>query len=205
MSKASSSSGDSVKSKSSVKTRKSVEYLHNIDMIGTTNHQIVGAKLPSNRQLLQVMFYNMRFVNLSANLSAKLAIEAANIFWEQARIPTRQPVKCQEKLMKLYELYQNIRKTTEEKRSAAKKKEAEKFLDELDDLFDIAAANALEVIKIPEDREFLVKQRQKGRPGCMAGADMSLYAREKRSKERKEKEEERKRKHDEEMSQQSGI
>lgn len=40
-------------SASSVSTRKSVEHLQNIDLIGQTSNQIVGAKLPSNRQVLQ--------------------------------------------------------------------------------------------------------------------------------------------------------
>lgn len=44
-------------------------------------------------------------------------------------------------------------------------------------------------------------QRQKGRPGCMAGVDMNLHAREKRASERKEKEQLRKQKHDEALEQ----
>lgn len=77
------------KSASSVTTRKSVENLHYIDLIGNTSHQIIGAKLPSIRQVLQVMFHNMRFVHLSARESAKLAGNSAQIFWHQARLPIR--------------------------------------------------------------------------------------------------------------------
>lgn len=55
----SSSTGDAAKSTTSVNTRESVESVHNIAMIGRTSHQIIGAKLPSNRQVLQVMFHNM--------------------------------------------------------------------------------------------------------------------------------------------------
>lgn len=48
-------------------------------------------------------------------------------------------------------------------------------------------------MKFEEDKEFLIMQRKKGRPGCMLGCDMALFAREKRMLERAEKEQQRKR------------
>lgn len=195
-------------SASSVSTRKSVEHLQNIDLIGKTSHQIVGAKLPSNRQVLQLFFYNMRFVNRSKLIDtkylAKLTIDAAKIFWQQARIPIRGDHKCKEQLLKLYADWNTIRKTTPDKRSKNQREFAESFVDSLDDLFDIAIANALNEMKIPEDKKFLEMQRQKGRPGSMSGVDMTLYGQEKRAQERKEKEDARKKKHDEQMAQQKG-
>lgn len=65
----------------SITTRRAIESKYKIDLIGTICHQIVGAKLPSNRQVLQVMFYNMRIVNLSARASAQLAVDMASIFF----------------------------------------------------------------------------------------------------------------------------
>lgn len=59
---------------SSVKTRQADEKERQIALIGHVSHQIVGAKLPSNRQALQVFFYNMRFVKLSAKESANLTM-----------------------------------------------------------------------------------------------------------------------------------
>lgn len=199
---------DIASNSSSVITRKAIENLQKIDMIGKTSHQITGAKLPSNRQVLQVMFYNMRFVDRGkqkdAKRSAKLAIDAAKIFWHQARIPIHEEHRCVERLMKLYNDWKNIRKTAPDKRSDAKIKVAEEYIERLDDLFDIASPNALNEIKIAEDRQFLEMQRQKGRPGSMAGVDMALYGREKRSEQRKEKEESRKRRYEAEMNQQEG-
>lgn len=64
----------------SIKTRDSCAHLHNIYLIGSIQHQIIGAKLPSNRQVLQVMFYNMRIVCLTAQESANLAIDATEVF-----------------------------------------------------------------------------------------------------------------------------
>lgn len=99
------------------------------------------------------------------------------------------------KLMKLYEEHRNIQKSAK-----AAKQHSKQFISKIEDLFDIASANAMEIMKIEEDKQFLT--REKGRRGCMAGVDTSLFAREKRSQDRKEKEESRKRKHTE-MSQQS--
>ena len=67
----------------------------------------------------------------------------------------------------------------------------------MDDLFDIASSNALNELCIEENKKFLLMQRQKGRPGCMAGVDMKLYGREQRSEQRRQKEESRKRKYSE--------
>lgn len=205
MSKISSkSTAEEAPSSSIVTTRKTIENLKKIDLVGNVSHQIIGAKLPSNRQVLQVLFYNMRFVNLLAKISAKLAIDAVQIFWHQARIPIREGHKCVDKLLKLYEKWKNIQKTFPEKRSNAQKQAAETFLEHLDDLFDIATVDALDKIRIVEDRRFLEMQRQKGRPGCMAGVDMALWDREKKAQERKDKEAVRKRKHEEEKSTQAG-
>jgi len=41
----------------------------------------------------------------------------------------------------------------------------------LDDLFDIAQADDRDIIKIKENREFLILQRQNDRPRTMLGID----------------------------------
>ena len=64
----------------------------------------------------------------------------------------------------------------------------------LDDLFDVAHAQAMTIIKIEEDKEFLLAQREKGRRGCLGAIDMKLAKKEDRRNEREEKEKSRKRK-----------
>ncbi|GBN83840.1 hypothetical protein AVEN_257962-1 [Araneus ventricosus] len=54
------------------------------------------------------------------------------------------------------------------------------FISDLNNLFDIAHANALEIIKIEEDRKLLLSQREAGRRGCLMGVDMKLAKREER-------------------------
>ena len=74
------------------------------------------------------------------------------------------------------------------------RKSEAKFVDVLDDLFDVAHADALQLIKIDEDREFLIAQREIGRRGCLGSIDMKLTRQEKRHQKREEVVENRKRK-----------
>jgi len=48
---------------------------------------------------------------------------------------------------------------------------------------------------VEEDKQFLIKQREKGRTGCMIGIDKNRDNLEKRRLQRLDREEERKRKH----------
>ncbi|XP_053968170.1 uncharacterized protein LOC128869625 [Anastrepha ludens] len=72
------------------------------------------------------------------------------------------------------------------------KKKEKDFVEKLEDLFDIAHANALNIIFIEEDKQFLSKQRMKGRTGFMYGIDYQLSVKETRVSERKLREEKRK-------------
>lgn len=44
------------------------------------------------------------------------------------------------------------------------------------DLFDAAPSDAMSLTKIPEDRDFLLAQREKGRRACLGGIDMRHYS-----------------------------
>lgn len=59
----------------------------------------------------------------------------------------------------------------------------------MNNLFDIAHKDALNIIKIEEDRQFLNLQRQEGRVGYMAGVDKKLCAVEERRSEREQRRE----------------
>lgn len=155
-----------------------------IYLIGYMSHQITGCKLPSNRQVLSSLFFNMREVKLDKRQSAKLTITEVLIFWDKARIPVRHLKDCITKLEKLYDEWRNLQKHSKRTSKTHKNKE-HIFESTLDDLFDIAHQNALETMKIDEDKQFLTMQRQKGRPGAMAGVDQnSIKAEERRAKRR---------------------
>lgn len=105
----------------------------------------------------------------------------------------------------MYEDWKVLNKIKVDQMSVEMKKKYDDFIESLDDLFDIAAADALLTMRNEEDKEFLRKQRQKGRPGSMSGIDAKLSGKEKRSKSRMEKEEERRLRHEQaSTSQQSG-
>lgn len=141
-----------------------------VPLVGYISNQIVGAKLPSNRQVLRVFFYNIRVVNITTKESAALAIQEVSIFWRKSRIPTRKTDQCIDKLLKLYDEWQKIFT-----RTAGKEKERrDLFVEIMDDLFDIAHSEALEQIKNEKIRNFLMLQRQKGRPGFMVSVDPKL-------------------------------
>ena len=152
--------------------------------------QIIGAKLPSNGQVLRVLFHNLRNVKLNLKSSASLVIKEVQIFWEKARIPMKRPQYCIDKLDALYQEWVALHKSCNRSTETQKNREKE-FVDKLDDLFDIAPADALKTIKIEEDKLFLLSQRKKGRPGSMIGSDHILYRKEQKKAFRKEQEESR--------------
>lgn len=75
-------------------TRKSLCESKYIFLIGYSLSQIVGSKLPSNKQVLLVLFFNMREVKLNSHHNATLVIQETMIFWQKARIPTRTEQNC---------------------------------------------------------------------------------------------------------------
>ncbi|XP_076279088.1 uncharacterized protein LOC143208527 isoform X1 [Lasioglossum baleicum] len=161
------------------------------DQLFLLNHfesQIVGAKLPSNGQLLRVLFYNMRKVNLNLRESAALVMKEVEIFWEKARIPIKKTSDSINKVEKLYNKWRTLNKTVNRQNDLQRKREQE-FIDSLEDLFDIAHANALEMISVEEDKIFLLQQREKRRIGSMASIDRKLVEKEERQAERKEQQE----------------
>ncbi|GBM12833.1 hypothetical protein AVEN_247602-1 [Araneus ventricosus] len=151
----------------------------NIYLIDSERHQITGCKLPSNRQVLSVIFYNLHEVKLSIRESASLVARECLIFWEKARIPTRATHHCVEKIMKMYNNWRNLQKSAC-RRSETQEENERNFISDLNNLFDIAHANALEIIKIEEDRKLLLSQRESGWTGCLMGIDMKLAKREER-------------------------
>jgi len=65
-----------------------------IFLVGHENERITGSKLPSRRQVLEVLFFHMRSNNASVHKAAKSVFEQAAQFWYKARIPIRAEPKC---------------------------------------------------------------------------------------------------------------
>lgn len=173
---------------SSAPPKKKLRSDNKIYLIGNMEHQIVGAKLPSKLQVLQVFFYNKRVIGLDTNTSARLVFDEVSLFWQKARIPTSAEWYCTQKVKQLYEEWASLQKNSSRK-SASNKSAEEIFIDQLDELFDIAASDALKTMKIHDDKLFLIAQRKKGREGCLLGIDQKGQEKEEKRQERIDKEE----------------
>lgn len=161
-------------------------------LIGVPYTQILGSKLPSKKQVLSVFFFNHRTLKLTLRDSAALVHDELAVFWAKARIPIQSKHRSIEKILAIHGQWQTLLKTSKRRTDNQQQKETA-FMDDLNDLFDIAAFDALERI-MEEDKQFLILQRQKGRPGSMAGIDKVTVDREKRRLQRLEQESERERK-----------
>lgn len=107
-------------------------------------------------------FYGTGHRKISNDDSAYLVTDTVMIFWRQAFIPTKHRGDVKRKVQTLVTEWYSLRKNTLRGGDKQKKKEDE-FVDKLDDLFDIAHANAIEMVTDPT--VFLQMQREKGRPG----------------------------------------
>lgn len=128
-------------------------------------NEITDSKLPSNLQVFYKTFFNIRVVKLSVRDSARLVIREVMVFWEKARIPTRDKEHFVNKVIDLYEEWRLLQITLED--TVKHKQSEELFTDKFDNLFDIAHADALKFISIDVDKQFLINQREKGRPGYL--------------------------------------
>ncbi|GBN47962.1 hypothetical protein AVEN_62951-1 [Araneus ventricosus] len=79
----------------------------------------------------------------------------------------------------MYNHWRNLQKSAC-RMSETQEENERNFISDLNYLFDIAHANALEIIKIEEDRKLLLSQRESGRRGCLMGIDMKLVKRKER-------------------------
>lgn len=150
-----------------------------IYLVGAMKNQILGSKLPSNQDCLSVLFNNMRNVRLNLSEAANLVIDECEIFWRKARIPTKDKSDSVKKLKKLYEEWRNLEKSCKRRTDNQQGKE-KAFSEKLNNLFDIAHANALNIMSIEKDKQFLIAQRKPNRVGSMLGIDNKITAAEKR-------------------------
>lgn len=141
--------------------------LTNHFLIGKCLPNITGNKLPSNRQVLSVLYFNTRVKKTTIKDGAKIAGQEAIVFWEKAALPTRRLDKIVEKIKKLYDKIGNLQKR------AKNEKKSQKFLDflaELDNLFDISHGNILDMID-EKKKKFLLDQRKKGIVGFISNVN----------------------------------
>ena len=169
-----------------------------IFLLESTQHSLTGAKLPSTKMVFCLFLHKHLEVKMTVHDSATQTIEELMTFWDKARIPTQDKQHCILKLEKCFKKWKSLKKNKNRQTDTQRNNE-QSFLKDIDQLFDIAHANAMELMTNEEDREFLKLQRE-GRQGTMSGVDKKLDWKEKRIKKRNSMKEEQKRKTSEEMN-----
>jgi len=130
--------------------------------------------------------------------AAVSTVDEVKIFWDKARIPIRRIDHALEKLEGIVQQWEELKKN-KSRRTATQITNEEAVQESFGDLFDIAHQDALAMIKIPEDKAFLLAQREKGSRGAMAGVDVSMMNKEKAQAKKRERQLEWKAKQDAEM------
>lgn len=120
-----------------------------------------GCKLPSKGEVMRRFLHLHLSEGMTIRDSQRKSVREVISFWEKARIPTRQEYNIIAKLDMVFKHWQKLKKGAKRESKSQKDNEAA-FMSDNDDLFDIAHAKALEMIKIEEDKVFLKAQRQKG-------------------------------------------
>lgn len=106
--------------------------------------------------------------------------------WKKAGISTTLKKHVIQKIEQYFIEVQKLKRNKENKakRLEGIKQKEQKGQHKLEDLFDIVHANALNMIRIEEDRQFLLAQRQKGYPGQISGLDIANAIKEAKKKEK---------------------
>lgn len=168
-----------------------------IYLIGFEKSQILGSKLPTIKEVLQLFFYHVRTQNTSIRQSASLATREAILFWEKAKIPTRKEQHCIDKLLKLYEEWRIVQKSSKSRnKTEVHRKNESDFETKLNHIFDIAHSNANKKIS-KEGQIFLENQRSEKRVGSLAGIDKKAMQKEQRKNDRIDAKREKKRRYEE--------
>lgn len=81
-----------------------------IYFIGYSSNELTGSKLPSNKEVLKVLFFNMRIVKNTLRESATLVVQEVLVFWEQAQIPVQELKHCINKIERLHRKWRGLQK-----------------------------------------------------------------------------------------------
>lgn len=149
-------------------------------LVGQRVSEFIGTKLPSTKEVLSVFFHFKAIVQEQTRIAATKTADLLLTIWDQARIPTRKKQHVIEKIVNCFQQWQSLKKLKYTNRKPAQQKRQE-WKESIADLFDIAHANAEQMITIKEDLEFLKAQRQKDRSGKIAVVDVMLTRAEKRA------------------------
>jgi hypothetical protein len=145
-------------------------------LLGSDLENLHGSKLPSNGDVLRLYINKLQLAS-TKHEAAVTVIKEVQLFWNKARIPMRRSDHAVAKLEDLIQKWEGLKKN-KSRRTATQVTNEEAFSETFSDLFDVAHQDAMQMINIKEDKEFLLAQREKGRRGVMVGVDMKLTKKE---------------------------
>lgn len=108
-------------------------------------------------------FSRFSIICVKLNYLPRKAPISRTVFWKKAWTYTGAFPNCVKKLVYLYQVWRELRKNCKKTQNIYKRREDDFHLN-MDNLFDIAHADALERVKEEEDKIFLERQRKKSRP-----------------------------------------
>ena len=160
---------------------KSREKLFLLDV--SPKSDILGSRLPSKKQVLSFMSYQITVLKRSKRESAVATLIKRRTFLD--RIPTSRDDNIVKKVLSLYEEWKNLRFSSISRKNLVSQMAKEKaFRDGANNFFDIARQDALNTIVLKEDKEFLLAERATGRRGALVGIDIKLAHKEQRARKR---------------------
>ena len=175
-----------------------------VQFIGKIREKFLETKLPTVREVQQVLLYFIRVRKETLKRSVWTVIRLVKTFWvEKSRIPIIHEMRIYDRIMCLYDEWGKV-KRNHTRRNDSQKEREHKFEEKMDKLFDLAVPDAMELMTNDEDKKFLRAQRQPGRPGAistskdktLAKQEQKVLKRKARMKQKKERERKFKIKHD---------
>lgn len=167
----------------SVETRSQSE----LYLLGQPVTELCSIRLASNGEALG-LFCQLHLSNkLQKRQASSMVVEKVTDVWNRARIPTCRKDHAINKLELLYTQWTTLKKHKDRESDLHVAQEND-FCSKMENLFDIAHADALTIIRIQEDRDFLLAQREPGRRGYMGPVDKELAEKEEQKKQRLEAE-----------------
>jgi len=175
-------------------------------LIGQMSQHLIETKLPSKKEVMSLFFYHKNIIKMNIRDSARFTAVAVMTIWDKARIPTRLQKHIINKVEIIFNEWQKLKKNKENKtkRSEGLKEKENNWQKTLDELFDIAHADALNIIGIEEDKQFLLLQRKEGRPGKIGNIDRKLAKKEVEIKKKNDNIKKRRMKEDEKIKSLTG-
>lgn len=169
-------------------------------LIGSPSPTFSGQKLPSKGEVLRYLMFHHVEMKESLSESVRKTADSLHRIWTAEGITTKYLPGIVRHVQAIHSTWQGLKKSKNRK-SSTNTKNQDEFSSTLGELFDIAHANAMALIKIPEDREFLAAQREKGRRGKIGpSVDKKLAETSKKIEMRKAAELKRRKKETDEMA-----